>query len=285
MKRVCKCYLLRWLRVFYDHELLLLARSGHNFSLEKRGPAIPDASYDDATIEYNNETIRVKSFIRLVDCEKWPVLNRMVKEEEGEWSWKEDFSQSLPKTIFLRSSYRALQEHPEVYEEAQQRHSFGGLTSPGKNAQVWDERFDEAIIKPAQRLVDMVHAENKPDDDSETLVPYSIQLLKYSKGRFKRGAHHDPEAYEYIVACNIKGHATIDLLMGRRLWSQPVTEGEMYLLAGHGIRPWKHKVVCHGSSDRIVAVLRFVRLSKLQPLLMKVRKSKVPTGVQTRSHT
>lgn len=270
--------------MYYDCELsLLVCALGGMEKLEDmhlfeyRGPSVPgDSSFEDAVVVDCNTTVQIKSAIRVVQCKEWPILKRMVDEEEGMWTWVPDSSSHF---IFLRSTYSSLMQHPEVYDKARAMTSFSGvagLTCPSKDVNIWNERLQEVFVEPAQQLVKSMHADNYPDDKEDILVPFTIQLMKYSKGakQFVRTSHHDPKAYEYIVTCGLKGCATVELKRVKKLWIQPVSEGEMYILGGPGVWPWKHKVVCHGVSDRIVAVLRFVRHSTLLPLIKNVLEEK-----------
>jgi len=239
-----------------------------------RGFPVPGhASYDTAEIKVKGEAIKVNSFIRLLDCVEWPKLKHMLDTEGHRWSWSPDCGDSLPVNIYFRSSYQSLQQYPNVYRKALDKLWLGpATTSPSPANPIWDPRFNDAIVEPMRRLVNELHGLYHPDEAWETFIPWSLQLSKYRGKQMMRDAHHDPRDYEYIVGCNIKGHATIRLKTGKTsppVWSQPVGEGEMYLLAGHGVRPWLHEVECHGESERIVAIVRFVRLSKLQPFILE----------------
>jgi len=249
-----------------------------NECLEKnRGFPVPGhASYDTEEIEVNDEVIKVNSFIRLLDCPDWPKLKHMLVDESHTWLWSPDRGDSLPVNIYFRSSYRSLQQYPKVYQRALTELWLGPAeTSPSPANAIWDQRFDDAIVEPMRHLVNELHKSYHPEEDWETFIPWFLQLSKYWGKQSKRDSHHDARDYEYIAGCNIKNHATISLRTGRctTVWSQPVGEGEMYLLAGHGIRPWQHKVECHGESERIVAIVRFIRLSKLQPCILQEEKA------------
>lgn len=101
---------------------------------------------------------------------------------------------------------------------------------------------------------------------------FSLQLLIYEKDQrrepdgFSKGRHRDPDAYVHIAVLGIKGTGLIQVCTPDKktiLREVEVHEGQMYVMSGSVVDPLTHGVVCIGETDRIVAVLRFIKRSTL----------------------
>lgn len=271
--------LTRWLRTYYDPELQQMVETGRAGEAEKilsqglRGAAIPGhTSFESEGVEYDGEWVPAHRFIRLFDCGGWLPLKKFIERMEGQWEWSAHAGPiDYPKSILFRSRDCRLSQR-EIYHHAQSNTDFGRLTSPDQRDPLWDRLLHLYFVEPVRMLVSSIDEEQNPDIASDVLVPFSIQLLRYEEGKggFEKGSHFDPKAYEYIATYNILGKATIELGSNPVIWSQPVGDGEIYLLRGPAVKEWKHRVKCHSSPKRIAAVLRFVRESSLEPLIEKV---------------
>lgn len=242
-----------------------------------RGAAVPGhTSFQSEGVVYNGKFIPAYKFIRLLECPNLPALKQMLWRKEALWQSKwSDHAGAVryPKSILFRSNDPQWSTR-EIYGYAQNNTDFGRYTSPGKKDDDWHPVLLTEFVNPVRELVSAMDMEANPETAAQrdVLIPFSIQLLKYKKGEggFEKTAHQDPKAYEYIATCNIEGNATIHLWSSSHVicWSQPVGGGEIYILGGPSVREWKHSVRCHTSSEqRIVAVLRFVRKSKLKELI------------------